>query len=166
MKKYLFGLAITFSSLLLDLVTKSLVVNNINPSNPIDFFGGFLRITLVYNRGGVFGILQGYKNMFLIVSIVVLVIMIIFYILEKNKPYLFVFSMSLIMGGALGNIWDRLVPGRVGVVDFISIGVDKFYRWPAFNVADSVIVIGAFFLALLFIKEEKKKSSNKGNLNE
>ena len=157
LKKKLLAIFIIILSFGLDFWSKYLIVKNISLHKNIDFLDGFFRITLVYNRGGVFGILQGYKNMFLIVSIVVLVIMIFYFIFEANKSYLFLCSMSFIIGGALGNILDRLIPGRPGVVDFISIGVDNFYRWPAFNIADSSIVLGAFLLAIIFIKEEKKK---------
>ncbi len=100
--------------------------------------GGFLRITLVYNEGGVFGILQGYKNMFLVVSLLVLTVMVGYYAYEyiyrKNRSMIFSAAMALIVSGAIGNIIDRLISHRPGVVDFISIGVDGVYRWPTFNV--------------------------------
>jgi signal peptidase II len=65
--------------------------------------------------------------------------------------------MGLIASGALGNIVDRIIPGRPGVVDFISIGVDGVYRWPSFNVADSSIVVGALLLIIVFYREEKRR---------
>ncbi len=138
-------------------MTKFLIVRNYGFGDRTDFLNGFLRIALVYNEGGVFGILQGHKNLFLIVSIVVLALMIVYYFFEKNKSLLFNTSMALIVAGAVGNIIDRLVPGRPGVVDFISIGVDGVYRWPSFNVADSSIVVGAFLLIVVFYKEELKR---------
>ena len=103
--------------------------------------------------------MQGHKNLFLVVSIIVLTLMMIYYLLEKNKTVLFSVSMACIMSGAVGNIIDRLVPGRPGVVDFISVGVDGIYRWPSFNVADSSIVVGAFLLILVFYREERKRKS-------
>ena len=157
MKRYLYTLGIIAGTLFLDILTKSLVLKNIPYNDKIDFLDGFIRITLTYNRGGVFGILQGYKNLFLIVSIIVLVLMIAYYIYEKSKTILFDISMALIISGAIGNIIDRLIPERPGVVDFISIGVDSVYRWPTFNVADSIIVVGAFLLVIIFYREERKK---------
>ena len=157
MKKYYIGASILISTLILDIFTKHLIVQNISYSDRLDYLGGFLRITLVYNEGGVFGILQGYKTFFLVVSIIVLLLMIVYIFFEKNKTLLFVVPFSLIISGALGNIIDRLIPGRPGVVDFISIGVDGFFRWPAFNVADSCIVVGAFVFGYYIFTEEKKR---------
>jgi len=156
MKKYILGSAIITISVILDVLTKYIVVQNLSYHDRIDFLNGFIRFTLVYNEGGVFGILQGYKNMFLVVSIIVLFLMIGYYIYEKNKTTLFTVCMSLIAGGAIGNIIDRIIPGRPGVVDFLSVGVDGIYRWPAFNVADSVIVVGALLLVVVFYREEKR----------
>jgi len=160
MKKHLYSILIVAVTIILDLVTKNLVVEKLQTGS-IEFLNSFVRIALVYNEGGVFGILQGYKNMFLAVSIAVLGLMIFYYIYEKNKSVLFNASMSLIVSGAVGNIIDRLMPGRPGVVDFISIGVDGVYRWPSFNVADSAIVVGALMLVVVFYLEEKKNRAAK-----
>jgi signal peptidase II len=162
---YLMPLGLITAILSLDIVTKYLVVRYYGFGDRTDFLNGFLRIALVYNEGGVFGILQGHKNLFLIVSVVVLALMVIYYFFEKNKSILFNTSMALIVSGAIGNIIDRLVPGRPGVVDFISVGVDGIYRWPSFNVADSSIVVGAFLLILVFYREEmkRKKEADEGN---
>jgi signal peptidase II len=143
-------------SLGLDILTKFLIESNLMEGERIDFLGGFFRLTLTYNEGGVFGILQGYQHLFLVVSILVLILLIGFYIFEKEKTLLFTLSMGLIMGGALGNIIDRIMPQRRGVVDFISVGVDSVYRWPTFNIADSSIVVGAGLLILIFIREERR----------
>jgi len=158
-KNYLLPLGIIAVLLPLDIVTKHFVVQKFGFGDRADFWGGFLRIALVYNEGGVFGILQGHKNLFLVVSIIVLTLMVLYYLFEKNKSLLFSTSMALIVSGAVGNIIDRLVPGRPGVVDFISIGVDGVYRWPSFNVADSSIVVGAFLLIIVFYLEERKRKA-------
>ncbi|HOW81152.1 MAG TPA: signal peptidase II [Spirochaetota bacterium] len=159
MKRNITALCIVAATLVLDVLTKNFIVDNINLYERHDYLDGFLRITLVYNQGGVFGILQGYKNMFLIVSVIVLALMVAYFFYEKNKSLLFTVSLSLIISGAIGNIIDRLIPGRPGVVDFISVGVDGVYRWPAFNVADSVIVVGACLLVIVFYQEEKRRKA-------
>lgn len=150
-------------SLGLDVLTKYLIESNLMEGERIDFLGGFFRLTLTYNEGGVFGILQGYQHLFLVVSILVLILLIGFYIFEKEKTLLFTVSMGLIMGGAMGNIIDRIMPRRRGVVDFISVGVDSVYRWPTFNIADSTIVVGAGLLILIFIREERRLRKGTGS---
>ncbi len=150
-------------SLGLDVLTKYLIESNLMEGERINFLGGFFRLTLTYNEGGVFGILQGYQYLFLVVSILVLILLIGFYIFEKEKTLLFTVSMGFIMGGAMGNIIDRIMPRRRGVVDFISVGVDSVYRWPTFNIADSTIVVGAGLLILIFIREERRLRKGTGS---
>lgn len=156
-KKHLLAAGIFVVFLAADIITKLVVVNSLSYFDRVDFLGGFLRFTLVYNEGGVFGIFQGYKTIFLIISVVVLLLMIAYYIYEKQRTYLFCAAMALITSGAVGNIIDRLIANRPGVVDFISLGVDGVYRWPTFNVADICIVIGAALLVVVFYKEEKRR---------
>jgi signal peptidase II len=155
MKKHILtaSLAVVFFGF--DFFTKVLIEKHFRVGDRLDVIGSFVQFTKIYNEGGVFGILQGYKNLFLIVSLIVLVVLIVFYYLEKNKTYLFCISMGLIFSGAFGNIFDRLL-GKKGVVDFIYVGVDNVYRWPAFNVADSCIVVGAFLLIIMFFLQGRK----------
>ncbi len=160
MKKYIIAAAILITTLALDIITKYLVVENIPLHERINILGTFIQLTLTYNRGGLFGILQGYQTLFLVFSVIVLAFLVVFFILEKNKSMLFCVSIALIISGAIGNILDR-VTGKEGVVDFIYIGSDRYFRWPAFNVADSVIVVGAFLLFIVFYQEEKKRKAAK-----
>jgi signal peptidase II len=160
MKKYIIAAAILISTLALDIITKTLVVEKIALHERINVLGSFLQLTLTYNRGGLFGILQGYQTLFLIFSVIVLVFLVVFFALEKNKSLLFCNSIALIISGAIGNILDRVM-GKDGVVDFIYIGSDRYFRWPAFNVADSVIVVGALLLFIVFYREEKKRKTAK-----
>lgn len=162
MKKYIYTALIFIASLLLDIITKYFVILTISEHERINVIGSIVQFTLVYNQGGLFGILQGYQNLFLIVSIIVLIFIILFFIYEKNKGMLFCISMALITSGAVGNILDR-VTGRKGVVDFINVGISENLRWPTFNIADSVIVVGAILLFVVFFKEEKKRKAAEKN---
>lgn len=157
-KKYSVTLSVCMAALAADILTKYLVNTRIHLYERIDLIGSFVQLTKLYNKGGIFGILQGYQKLFLIFSIIVLCIMIALYIYEKNKTMLFSISMGLIFSGALGNILDRLI-GRPGVVDFIYIGVDRIYRWPAFNVADCSIVVGAVMLLIFFYTQSREKKA-------
>jgi signal peptidase II len=140
---------------LLDFVTKYFVDKNIRYGQRIDVVGSFVQFTKIYNEGGVFGIMQGHKTVFLIISMIVLAVMLGFYAYERNKIIFFKCAMGLIFSGAIGNILDRLA-GKPGVVDFIYIGVGDI-RWWAFNVADASIVVGAFLLMYTFFKQNKTK---------
>jgi signal peptidase II len=160
MKKYLYIAAIFVVSLVLDIITKYLVVACISVHERINVIGSFVQFTLIYNRGGLFGIMQGYQTLFLVVSIIVFIFIILFFIFEKNKSTLFCTSIALITSGAVGNILDRVI-GRTGVVDFVYVGFGDRYRWPAFNVADAVIVAGAILLFIFFLKEEKRRKADK-----
>jgi signal peptidase II len=109
----------------------------------------FLNLTLVYNRGAAFGFLNdaaGWQNVFF-VGVAIAACVVIGYLLHRAdvRNYGSTVGLTLILGGAVGNVIDRLIYGHV--IDFI----DVYYRswhWPAFNVADSAITIGAILLVL------------------
>lgn len=146
-----------------DIITKALVEKYISMYERVNVLGSFVQLTLIYNQGGIFGILQGYQQFFLIISIIVFLLLVAYFILEKNKTLIFTVSMGLICAGAIGNILDRIT-GKPGVVDFIYIGSDDVFRWPAFNIADSSIVVGATLLVIhQLIEEKKRKAQNKYN---
>lgn len=109
----------------------------------------FLNLTLVYNRGAAFGFLNdaaGWQHFFF-VALALIASAVIVYLLHKTRrsnPVVSV-ALALILGGAIGNLVDRLVYGHV--VDFIDIYV-RSWHWPAFNVADSAISVGAALLVV------------------
>ncbi len=169
-KKLLTTAGIFAAFLTTDIISKRIIESSLKyEGNKIDIlFGSFIQFRLIYNRGGVFGIGQGNQTIFLILSCIVLIVLVSFYCYEiKNNTLFFSIPMGLIFSGAAGNILDRIphlfgVSGaRDGVVDFIYIGVDGVYRWPAFNVADSAIVIGAVLLIIIFWKHEKALKAQK-----
>lgn len=112
-----------------------------------DVIDGVLKITLIRNTGAAFGMLQG-GRVFLIISSVIASIFIIFLaqrIPEKERAKQ-VF-LGMILGGALGNLIDRLYPGSV--IDFINMGIGS-YRWPFYNVADSAVTVGGILLIISY----------------
>jgi signal peptidase II len=155
MKRHFLTLGIFAGCLAFDIITKVLVNTRLNEFERINVIGSFVQFTKIYNRGGVFGIMQGHQRFFLVVSVFVLCLLVLFYFIERKKGMLFSLAMGLVFSGAVGNILDRAL-GRPGVVDFIYIGIDRFWKWPAFNVADSFIVIGALLLIFVFYRQEKK----------
>ncbi len=127
--------------LFLDQLTKYIVVTYLKTYESIEILPVF-QIVHVRNTGAAFGILRGLGNG-VFIGITILAIMIIVVLLFKSKDDHVAFS--LILGGALGNLTDRLLRGYV--VDFLDFHVGKFH-WPAFNVADSALTFG---IGLLFI---------------
>ncbi|MHB8744023.1 MAG: signal peptidase II [Sulfuricaulis sp.] len=108
-----------------------------------------LSMTLVHNTGAAFGILSnasGWQNFFFIFIALVACVVILWFIwrLEANEIQLAI-GLMLVLGGAAGNLFDRLIHGYV--VDFIDFYVNNWH-WPAFNIADSAITLGAVVLAL------------------
>lgn len=141
--------------LLADQITKYLVLRNLALGemwNPIGFLRPFVSVTRVSNTGAVFGLFRDYGLFFALVAVVVVVAIIAFYRYLPPRQGLLRLSMGLQLGGALGNLVDRV---RVGsVVDFID-----FKIWPVFNLADMAIVSGVSMLAfvLLVSKQEGEK---------
>ena len=137
---------IVFSVILLDQATKFLALRFLQLNTPVPLIKNFLNLTLVHNRGAAFGIFQNQLFLFVLVSL--FAIGLIFYNLKnKTNSIVLKLSLSLILGGAVGNLIDRL---RFGfVVDFLDLRV-----WPVFNFADSMITIAALVLTweLLFTK--------------
>lgn len=149
--------------LLFDRATKWVIAKNIVLHGSIQVIPGFFRITHVENRGAAFGLFADSPShwkiaMLVLFSIVALVI--VSTLLWRNSHTMSTtgVGLSLILGGALGNLWDRLVSGKV--VDFLLFYVGQ-YQWPAFNVADSAIVIGAGLLVfeILFTKTPQETSA-------
>ena len=109
---------------------------------------GFLRIVHGLNTGSAFGLFSGFTNLLIIVSIVGIGVVLYYFQKQEISVIWYRLSIGLIVGGALGNLIDRLKDGAV--VDFISVG-----WWPAFNVADSSISVGMVLLILTLLLGER-----------
>jgi signal peptidase II len=147
---------IAFTVLLLDRLTKRLVAKDISLHDSITVIKRIFYITHVENRGAAFGLFNDSPSewkiaVLVLFSIVALVIVSALLWRSSHAMTASAVGLSLILGGALGNLWDRLLNGRV--VDFLLVYIGS-YQWPAFNVADSAIVIGAGLLVfeILFAK--------------
>ena len=126
----------------LDQVTKQLVWRN---GQNYDIIDGYLHITLVKNAGAAFGIFQGGRLFFIIASVAAVVLISVVAFRLPRAQNLRRLWLSLILGGAIGNLIDRSLHGEV--IDFIQIGFN-FHYWPVFNVADMAVTIGAALLVL------------------
>lgn len=114
-----------------------------------DVLGGVLRITLSKNTGAVMGLLAGSKTLLLVVTIVSITALIIFAYRMRYAPVFKRICLGLILGGAFGNLIDRIASGEV--IDFIDMGIGR-YRWPTYNVADIAVTVGAVILIAGFIR--------------
>ena len=142
---------------ILDQITKFYAVQFLIPHEPRYIYSG-LNFTLMYNTGAAFSFLSdagGWQRWFFIgISSLVSIIIVVWIYNALRKSRCLLFALSFILAGALGNLWDRLILGYV--VDFIEVHYQDLY-WPAFNIADSSITIGAILLIIdtLLIDQEK-----------
>ena len=109
---------------------------------------GFLRIVHGTNTGSAFGLFAGFTNLLILASILGIAAVLYYFYRHGNNAIALRISLGLIVGGALGNLFDRVVFGKV--VDFISVG-----WWPSFNIADSAISVGMFLLIFTMIFGER-----------
>ncbi|MDA9299815.1 signal peptidase II [bacterium] len=139
LKLYLISLSI----FLLDILTKNYIQNKIMYGDQVEITS-FLSFVHFQNPGAAFSFLSdqgGWQRYFLIVISLLAVIYIPWLINQYKKNMLIAIGLLLILGGAIGNLYDRISYGYV--IDFIYFHIAEFY-WPAFNVADSAITIGVF----------------------
>lgn len=142
--------------LCIDQISKLLVVNLLTKTDSITIIKNFFYLTYINNDGAAFSILVG-KRIFLILIAVLVTIMLIRYIKKNNiQNKLELVSISLIIGGSLGNLMDRVVRGYV--IDFLDFKIFN-YNFPIFNLADTFIVIGVFLLLLKEIRKENNLDS-------
>ena len=117
----------------------------------------FFDFTLMYNRGAAFSFLAseaGWQRWFFAaIAIVVSVVLVVWLKRLKRHETLLAVALAMVLGGALGNLYDRVVLGHV--VDFILVHWQSLWFFPAFNLADTFITIGAILLALDMFKSDK-----------
>ena len=128
----------------LDQITKGLVLVNMPIYHSIAVISGFFNLTHIRNPGGAFGFMaagsQGLRNLLFVgVSAVAMGLIVFFYRSTPKTHPVLASALAMIFGGAVGNLIDRLRFGEV--VDFLDVYIGA-YHWPAFNVADSAITVG------------------------
>lgn len=140
----------------LDQGLKALVVALVEPGDSFDLIPGALTIIHSTNTGAAFGLLRGSGQIVLLASLVVVVVMMAwFFYTRKHMGAGSFVGLGLIIGGALGNLLDRVFRGRV--VDFIDI-----HWWPVFNVADMAIVAGVIIVLVGYARELWREEGSAG----
>lgn len=159
LKSKILPLILAIVVVVLDQITKMLVVNNIQIYTiGAQFFGDFFRIIHVRNPGVAFSVGAGLSDiwrriLFSVVPVIVLVLVMVVYFRNNEFTKLQRWAICGIVGGGFGNIIDRIFR-PAGVVDFIDVkfyGLFGFERWPTFNIADSAVVVCGFLLIVSFI---------------
>lgn len=128
---------------LIDLISKIIIKESLFLGQSIKVINNFFNITYVRNTGAAFSILS--KHTYLLVFVSIFIITLVLYYINKNKPKTKIeyISYSMILGGAVGNLYDRIVYGYViDFLDFLIFG----YEYPIFNLSDSFIFIGVLIL--------------------
>ena len=149
--------------LILDQWTKLLVLEKLPLYRRVEVIPGFFNLTHVRNTGGAFGIFGGEKGglgsfLFVAISCVAILSILFFFKRLGNEERTLRFPLALVLGGAVGNLIDRLRFGEV--IDFLDFSVAS-YHWPAFNIADSAICLGIALMAfdLLVLDHRKSRKS-------
>src|SRR5579859_8117862 len=163
MRKY--HILIAAIVVLLDRLTKGLVAQRITLHDSIDVVPGLFRLTHVQNQGAAFGLFSDSPSewkvaMLILFSLAALAVVSALLWKNGNALNATAIALSLVFGGALGNLWDRVANGRV--IDFLDFYFGS-HHWPAFNIADSAIVVGALLLLseiFLAPQEEKTQEEN------
>lgn len=167
-KKTIIFLAIAGTVILLDQLTKHWIIATLRLHEGFAVVDGFFNIVHVRNPGAAFGFLAGaspvFRSVFFIAVTLVAILLIIHYLRQTlrqagSEKLPLVFSLALILAGAVGNLIDRLRFGEV--VDFLDLYVGS-YHWPAFNVADASISIGAAVLAISLFAKRREGSGEEG----
>ena len=151
----LFGIAAVV--IILDQCSKSWVRQTIPLGGeiyPVPFLAPFFRFTYWHNTGAAFGIFQNANLPLLILTSIISILIIAYYHKVYDEPLVFKISLGLLLGGAVGNIIDRIQYGYV--TDFVAIG-----RFAVFNVADSCVTVGVFLMLLgMLIQEQRQKAAH------
>ena len=174
MKKWLLFSLIAFTVLVLDIITKAHFLNTMQPGETIPVIGKVFSWHLTFNKGALFGLnpadfIPGISaNLFFYIFTAIALGILVNYIrtMELTKEPLILFiGLATVAGGALGNLTDRIIPSREGVVDFIMVdlgfrlGPIPFDPWPIFNVADIGITCGlTLILVGNFMADKQEKN--------
>lgn len=148
-------LLISVAVVVVDQITKLLVKYFFRYGRPHEVLGDVVRLTYIENPGMAFGINFGGQLFFTVFASIATVIIFIYIVRARRERLPSRLALSLILGGAVGNLIDRYLYGRV--VDFIDIGVGGT-RWPVFNMADSAVTVGMVILIFVVFLEKNERA--------
>jgi signal peptidase II len=147
----------------------------------VEIFGDFFRLTYIFNPGGVFGLRYGGDLFYLLLSLVAIGFILYYYYLSHHRHRKFRFPLALVIGGAVGNLIDRLWFGKV--LDFLDFDIPNITisdfsilsvrfpgfvldRWPVFNIADAAITTGVLLIILFLLLFPERQAEAQGAASE
>ena len=156
MKKHGLYALLMIGLVVLDQVTKSLIARSVELYESVPVIPRFFNITRIHNRGAIFGTFSQTNNQIVFVlltaaSLAALALVVYYFFKTPDTDRLMKVSLTLILAGALGNQFDRLIRGHV--IDFLDFYIGRAH-WPFFNVADSCITIGAFLMLITLFRRK------------
>jgi len=143
---------ISFIIFVLDRVVKLYITNNFALFESKPLIGNLVSVTYVQNTGAAFSILQGKRSFFIVMTVIMLLMIIYLYKKILDKHIYSTLSVGLIIGGALGNFYDRLIHHYV--IDFID-----FHFFPVFNIADMALVVGTIILSIIIWVSDQEQTT-------
>ena len=148
-KGAIIAICVVVATVLIDFITKVIVMNNMEINDSIPLIKDVLHITYITNKGAAFGSLTDARWLFMLVSTLLIVFLIFLLLVWEDGNELFYVAVSMVLGGGIGNMIDRIFYGEV--VDFIDFcAFPDLWRW-IFNGADSFVCVGAGMLILWYI---------------
>lgn len=159
-------LMLSIGVLILDIITKLWVELTLKGAGTVAIIEGFFHLTYVENRGIAFGLFSNARGWFIFVSILVLIALVILFCKSKYRTIWLKFGTALVIGGAVGNLIERISKGYV--VDFLDF---RFINFPVFNIADIAVCVGAvailihFFTADFLEKKHEAEGQEKAEEN-
>ena len=149
--------AVAIVAFVLDRITKAWVEQTIPLYEARPVVGDYVRIVHTQNSGAAFGLLPERTTLLSVLSVVAVLAILYYYRQIASGSSLIAATLGMQLGGALGNLVDRV--GQGYVVDFVDVGIPGGWRFWAFNVADSSIVVGIFLVTVLLWQEERKAAA-------
>lgn len=140
----------SFIIVIVDLISKLVIDKLLKINETISIINNFFSITKVFNRGASFSMFIGYRLLFILIGVITIVVL-FKYLNNFKMNNRNIFAFSLLIGGIIGNLIDRVIYGYV--IDFLDFNIFG-YDAPIFNIADTCICIGAFLLFYAIMKRE------------
>jgi len=161
-KRYTVSISIAIIVLALDQISKYLVRQFLPLNHSIEVINGFFNLVHIQNPGIIFGIFSqsthALRNYLLITGSLLAILFLLFFIRSlRERDFPLTVAISLILGGAIGNLVDRIIFEKV--IDFLDFYWHS-HHWPAFNMADSAITVGMVILVIQILRDESNQPSN------